>query len=72
MCYVHSNGALAVAIMAFNTQFIVHNPNNLTGMFIHAIPFVTTNVIRWKLIPAEASLPEDQRIWPTLTHEESW
>ena len=59
MCYVHSNGALAVSIYAFNTQFIVHNPNNLTGMFIHAIPFVTTNLIKWKLIPDEANLPED-------------
>ena len=72
MCYVHANGSLAVAIFAFNTQFIVHNPNNLTGMFIHAIPFVTTNLIRWKLIPAESHLPEDERIWPSLSCDETW
>ena len=41
-------------------------------MFIHAIPFVTTNLIRWKFIPAEAHLQEAERIWPSLNYGESW
>ena len=72
MVYVHANGSQAVAVWAFNTQFIVHNPNNLTGMFIHAIPFVATNLIKWKLIPEEAHLPLEERIWPTMSEDEDW
>lgn len=67
MVYVQANGPLAQAIYLFRCTFAIHKPDMLTGVLIHVIPFVTTNLIRWSLIPNEAHLPEEERYFCTIT-----
>ena len=67
MVYIHANGPLAAAIFVFRCTFAIHKPDMLTGVLIHVVPFVATNLIRWQLIPEEAHLPEDERFFCSLT-----
>ena len=67
MVYMQTNGPLAVAIYTFRCTFAIHKPDMITSVIIHILPFVTTNLIRWQLIPEEAHLPEESRQFCTIT-----
>ena len=72
LVYMQTNGPMAVAIGLFRSTFAIHKPDMLTSVFTHVIPYVTTNLIRWQLMPEEAHLPEEERYFCTISEDISW
>jgi len=70
--FLTANGCLAVSIAAFRNSLVFHDMDCLTSMGLHAAPMIITHHIRWYNIPEEASLPQDQRRFPTLSIGLSW
>ena len=70
--FLTANGCLAVSIAAFRNSLVFHDMDCITSMGLHAAPMIITHHIRWYMIPEEASLPEDQRRFPTVSTGLSW
>ena len=66
MCFLFSNGALAVSVAAFRNSVVFHRLDYTISLAIHALPMVTMINLRWNTLPYEQSLPLDQRRFGTL------
>jgi hypothetical protein len=72
MTFLFSNGCLAVSIMAFRNQLVIHDLDCLTSMVIHAVPMIITHHVRFYLIPLEENLPVEQRKFATISKNLDW
>lgn len=59
MCFLFSEGAIAVSIKLFRNSLVFHKIDTLTSLFIHLFPMLVMYHIRWFTIPEQAGLPED-------------
>ena len=65
--FLTANGCLAVSIAAFRNSLVFHDMDCITSMGLHAAPMIITHHIRWYMITEEASLPEEQRTFATIS-----
>ena len=42
----------------------------MASFAIHCVPMIVTLCVRWYIIPSEENLPEDERVFCSITHEE--
>ena len=67
--FVLGNGVLAVSLFAFGNVLLLHDHDSMASFAIHCFPMVICLAIRWYIIPSEAHLPEEERIFLTITEE---
>ena len=68
--FVLGNGVLAVSLFAFGNELVFHEIDNMASFAIHCFPMLISIVIRWYVIPAEAELPAEERMFCQITQEE--
>jgi hypothetical protein len=54
MCFLFSNGALALSVAAFRNSVVFHRLDYSISLAIHAVPMITTINLRWNTIPTGA------------------
>lgn len=69
--FLFSNGNLAISIAAFRNSLVFHRIDYIVSLAIHAVPMLTMIRIRWHSTIAEASLPENEKKFFTLTETSS-
>ncbi len=51
MCFLFSEGAIAVSIKVFRNSLVFHKIDTLTSLFIHLFPMLVMYHVRWFTIP---------------------
>jgi hypothetical protein len=51
ICFLFSEGAIAVSIKVFRNSLVFHKIDTLTSLFIHLFPMIVMYHIRWFTIP---------------------
>lgn len=72
MCFLFSEGAIAVSIKIFRNSLVFHKIDTLTSLFIHLFPMLMMYHIRWFTIPAQIDLPLEEQKFTLLIEEDSW
>ena len=62
-----ANGSVAFSTALFANKMVFHDMDCVTSIGIHAGPMTMSYIIRWHLIPEEASWPVEQRQFATIT-----
>ena len=72
LCFLSANGAMAVSVYLFKNSLALHRIDSLASLWIHLIPLIVTNHMRWKLAHREAFLPESERVFATIKEDITW
>lgn len=67
MCFLLTNGCLAVSVLAFRNSLVFHDMDCMTSMGIHMAPMIITTHIRWHMIPQDNLKPPVERQFTTLS-----
>ena len=67
--YVLGNGTLGISMYVFGNRFVLNFHDTMAAYAVHCYPMLVTLLVRWYIIPAEASLPPEERVFCTITDE---
>ena len=71
-CFIYANGTIAASCIAFRNSLVFHKMDQLTSMAIHILPMILMLYIRWRSIPNEQNLPEEERIFASIPEHANW
>jgi hypothetical protein len=59
--FMYANGPFGIAVPAFRNSLVFHRVDNMTSLFIHMIPLISSWTLRWFTMYHELPLPEEER-----------
>lgn len=62
--FILAAGPACLSMVAFQDKLVFHKLENLTNLAVHCMPVVILAHIRWVVIPSQATLPADERMFP--------
>lgn len=72
LCFLSSNGALALSVVVFRNTLALHRIDHLTNLVTHLVPMIVTQTLRWHIAPAEAQLDENERNFAVVNDDITW
>lgn len=72
LCFLSSNGALALSVVIFRNTLALHRIDHLTNLVTHLVPMIVTMTLRWHIAPREAQLDANERVFATINEDLSW
>lgn len=72
LCFLSSNGALALAVIIFRNTLAIHRIDHLTNLCTHLVPMIVTQTLRWHIAPREALLDESERTFAVVNDDITW
>lgn len=72
LCFLSSNGALALSVVIFRNSLALHRIDHLTNLVTHLVPMIVTMTLRWHIAPREAKVEESDRVFAAINDDISW
>jgi hypothetical protein len=69
MIFIFGNGVQLYILWLNVDRLVLFDSERMINFTIHCIPMFITQIVRWKMIPGEEGLPEDQKVFCSITDD---